>query len=204
VPHALCTTKIRSAQFRFFFLFTPHTSMLNDDAVCFLFSFYHLCLFSQISCFVSSFFLFSLVVGLRLLSLGSGIAGTLQPPYRGRDIIVVVVHLLHDYACCFTTPPSCHTSLPPLSPVFLSVSVSLPLAHVLLPIVYCLQQLPSPLCCLSVSHACVFPILSRVVVYFIWGSRWATTARVGHQLYDFDVLSPSCLSFASIVKRSHS
>jgi hypothetical protein len=65
------TTKIRFAIPLFLFLFTSTTSMLHD-AVLLLISFYQLASFPNL--------LLRFFFSLFLLYLGSGIAGTLQPP----------------------------------------------------------------------------------------------------------------------------
>jgi hypothetical protein len=164
--------------FRNFFLlsfFSPPRPC-STTQFCFLFLFINLPLLLQL-------FFFSVY-------LGSGIAGTLQPPPRGRDIILVVVHLVHDYAC-FTIPPSCHTSLLALFPLpFFSLSVSFPPPHTCTSTNRLLSPAPAIAIVLSVCIlACVFPILSRVVVLLYMGLSQATVARVSHHLYDFAMLS---------------
>jgi len=168
------------------------TTMLNEAVCSFRPFFFFLSPFLFPKSLASSSFFCSLVVGL--LYLGSGIAGTLHPPQRGRDIIAVVHLDHHDYAC-FTTPPSCHIS--PLSPFFFSLrSPSLCTCT-------STNRLLSPAPAISIVlfvciHPCVFPILSRVVVLLYMGLSLATTAGVSHHLYDFAVLSSDDCPFSTV------
>ena len=159
--------------------------MLNDDAEFASYFFLSPRHPLQISCF--AFFFFSSVystwaqVSLGHCNLRNG-AGTL---------------LLFFYIS-FTTMPVYDSSVMPHFP-----SSSLPLLP--LASVFFLFFFPSPRTCtstnrlLSSAHAiaivlsvciqaCVFPILSRVVVLLYMGLSQATAARVSHHLYDFAMI----------------
>lgn len=138
--------------------------------------------------FFLSFFFASFLSSLVLLYLGSGTAGTLQPPSGGRDIFVVVnlcssrLCLLYDIAA---TPLSLSSCL--LIPALLFLLSPSPHTCTL-PIVSSLQHLPSLSCCPSVSiHPCIFPILSRVVVLLYMGLTLSSTC-VSRHLYGFVML----------------